>query len=254
VNTNYVLLAAGRGTRIADFSCGMPKSLLEIRQRPALGHILEALVLPQPKEVDVVVVTGHQASIVEAFVSETSGGVARTVRNERYAEDTNILSTSLGVEALRRPEKGYMVIETDIYLEPAGWSYVVEQTKVAKSFWVTRGLYSRELVGGAVKVAEDRRVDKMVYAPVFQQDYVNWEKLLGVVFVAKTEVEMDRSLRQGVIREGISYYYMEPWLRRLSDLPCSALDVTGFNGGSFNTCLDFKKLHEIADDSREGVV
>jgi hypothetical protein len=245
---NVVLLAAGRGSRIASLARGTHKSLLPVAGRSSLERALdEALARPVRQ---VVVVTGDQRESIEGFVRERYGERVSTVFNHRFAEDMNILSVELGVAALRRPEDGYLIVETDLVIAPGGWETVYAGSDPEESFWVTRGFYSRTLTGGAVETDASGRVTGLVYAPVWSPRYDGWQKLLGILYVAAGQVERDRTLRQGALERTCLQYYMNPWVENLDCLPCRGRPMGTFFAGSFN---DPDSYHEVDQRFREAV-
>ena len=194
---NVVLLAAGRGSRLAEFTERTHKSLLPIAGRPALQYLLDETMRCNPR--DVVIVTGHRCDELDGFVRALYPRRIRSVFNERYESDTNILSTYLGVEALANPEAGYLVVETDVVMEPAGWHCVFHGESTRKSEWATGGCYCSDLTGGAVKADPEGEVEAIVYAPKYDARFDGWAKLLGVLYVGVNEVAADRRLRYEAI-------------------------------------------------------
>src|SRR5262249_15262027 len=156
------------------------------------------------------------------------------VHNARFAEDTNILSTALGVDALRAPGAGYAIIETDVVIAPAGWSRVLEVARPERSFWVTAGRDGPDLTGGALRVGPEGNVEGLVYAPVFEERYRGYAKLLGIAYVGQNQVEADRRLRASAMARSIAQYYMTPWMTNLSVLACEARDLSDVFTGSYN--------------------
>lgn len=227
-----VLLAAGRGSRLFSLTEQTHKSLLPVAGRPALQYAIDE-VLARGVE-DVVVVTGDKRSSVEQFVRAHYGNRLTLVFNERYEADTNILSTEIGVTALRHPAEGYLILETDLVVEPAGWQSILAVGAEGGSFWVTRGTYGASLTGGALAADEGGRVTDLVYAPTYDPAYEGWQKLVGALYVGRGQVAMDRDLRQLGIRDSIAQYYMAPWVRHLAKLPCSARSLGGLFAESFN--------------------
>lgn len=238
---NVVLLAAGRGSRLAPLTDQTHKSLLPIAGKPVLGHVLDALLSSDCE--DIVCVTGYRESDLRAFLAPY-GKRVRTVHNERYAEDVNILSTELGVSALRRPDLGYLIVETDIILAAEGWKTILRETQAAQSFWVTRGRYSRQLTGGALAVDAAMRVTGMVYAPVYDERYEGWLKLLGMLYVGPEQVAADRTLRQESMRRTIAQYYMTPWVENLAQLRCMACDLGDVYASSYNDLDAYRRADQ----------
>jgi choline kinase len=238
---NFILLAAGRGSRIAKLTANIPKSLLPIAGIPVLKHIIDNLMKIKNKEI--VVVTGYRHLDVNSYLVNKYGNKIKIVFNEAYEKDTNILSVDLGVDALLNPESGYIIIETDIILEPKGWNQLFKQLNKS-SAWVTFGLYSKILTGAAIHIDKNNSVLQIVYAPIYNKKYDGWVKLLGILIVGEKEVKRDRLLRKEAIRQKIDQYYMGPWVENLDQLPCKIIDLTSYYAGSFNDVISYRKLDD----------
>ncbi len=118
-----VLLAAGRGSRLNELTQTTHKSLLDVGGAPALAWTLDASLNSGEREI--VVVTGYLAEDIESFIqSRYPDRGIRLVSNPDWADDTNIRSAAIGVAALTDRSKGYVLIETDLVLEPTAWSRV----------------------------------------------------------------------------------------------------------------------------------
>lgn len=236
-----VLLAAGRGSRLASLTNATHKSLLPIGGRPALAYTIEALV--SRNVLDIVTVTGDKCEVVEQFVREGWGSRVTVVRNQRFAEDTNVLSTEIGVAALRDPGAGYLIVETDLVIEPSGWSTILDVGDGRESIWVTRGRYSESLTGGALCADEEGRVRSLVYAPQYSAAYDGWQKLLGLLYVGSDQVPVDRDLRRRAIAHTIAQYYMTPWVEHLSSLPCRAKNLEDTFAASYNDLESYRRAN-----------
>ncbi|WP_236966373.1 NTP transferase domain-containing protein [Hydrogenophaga sp. SL48] len=239
---NVVLLAAGRGSRMSPLTDHCHKSLLPVAGKPALQIILDE-VLKGGAE-DVVVVVGHRRADIEAFVQGRYGDAVRCVANERYDEDVNILSVQTGVDALRQPEQGYLIIETDLVMEPRGWRSVLCIEDLGTSFWVTRGRYSQALTGGALDADAQGGVVQLVYRPHYDPACEGWSKLLGILYVGSDAVGQDILLRQQAIGKSIAQYYMMPWVEHLAELPCCARDLEDVYAVSYNDEAAYRRADE----------
>lgn len=232
VPANVVLLAAGRGSRIARLTRDTHKSLLPVAGRSSLERAVDEAVARTAGQV--VVVTGDRRESIERVVRERYGSRVDTVHNERFAEDMNILSTELGVAALRSPGEGYLVIETDVVVGPGGWETIYAVPDPDASFWVTRGRYGRAITGGALEADAAGNVTGLVYAPVWSERFEGWQKLLGVLYVAPAQVARDREIRREALARTCAQYYMTPWVEHLAELPCRAKPLPEAYAGSFN--------------------
>lgn len=227
------MLAAGRGSRIGELTAQTHKSLLPIAGRPCLQRILDGILKTHVQEI--VLVTGYKDGSLREFVSKEYGDAGiKFVHNPSFERDTNILSVDLGVDALSHPENGYLIVETDIVVEPEGWRQIMGVDPSGPSVWITRGSYSRELTGGALRSDKRSNVEKIIYFPNYDSAYEGWQKLLGLLFVGKAQAAVDRTLRKKAIRESIQQYYMTPWCSNLADLPCKALSLGTKLAYSFN--------------------
>jgi L-glutamine-phosphate cytidylyltransferase len=83
-----VILAAGRGARLAPLTDGVPKCLLPVAGRAILDRQLEALARAGVAEVTVV--TGHAADAVDSHIAARPG--IRSVRNPDHATTDNLAS------------------------------------------------------------------------------------------------------------------------------------------------------------------
>jgi choline kinase len=236
---NTILLAAGGGSRLAPLTDYCHKSLLPVAGRSALQRIIDTLMTAGVQ--DIVVVTGHRHADIENFLAGY-GERVRCVHNEHYKQDTNILSVETGVGALHDPQAGYLIVETDLVIEPAGWEKILSIDNATASFWVTRGHYSSELTGGALHADSDGRVQSIVYQPQYEATYEGWQKLLGILYVGSGSVQVDRELRQAAIQSSVAQYYMMPWVRHLDRLPCRALDLGQLFAASYNDPDTYRRI------------
>lgn len=111
-----VILAAGIGRRMHPLSDTCHKALLPIGDATILGRTLDAL--RSHGVDDIVIVTGHRAADIRAFVAERFRSLAvRFVHNERFASTNNIVSLSLAIDALSL-DQDVLLIECDLLFEP----------------------------------------------------------------------------------------------------------------------------------------
>lgn len=218
------------------------KSLLPLAGSPSLQFILDEVL--QAGVSDIVVVVGHRRADIEDFVRARYGDAVRCVANERYDADVNILSVQTGVDALRQPEAGYMIIETDLIMEPRGWRCVLSIDDPCQSFWVTRGSYSRGLTGGALDADVQGEVRQIVYRPRYDPACEGWQKLLGILYVGSGTVAQDMLLRRQAIDRSIAQYYMMPWVENLAALPCRSRGLDDVYAVSFNDEAAYRSADE----------
>lgn len=234
-----ILLSAGRGSRMLPLTEGIPKSLLPVGDRLVLDWLIEAVIERTTGEV--VVVTGYAAEKVVAHLSSRFGSRVATVHNERYVDDVNILSVELGVAALKYPERGYLIVETDLLLDRCAWDQVFSVVNDAAqlSCWVCDGFYNPQLTGGIVHADPLGRIDAVAYQPVYDRAFDGWPKMVGLLLVGPKQVEEDRRLRHAAIEQSIAQYYLMPWREGIACLPSRVLQLQGGFARSFNTEHDF---------------
>jgi len=115
--THVIVLAAGRGSRLGALGAQTPKWLLDVG-----GHVLAERQLSALAGVaSVRVVTGHAAAAVEAFLAARAGTGpgATTLHNPEYARLNNWYSVLLGLRAVVEPQARVVVINGDLFVEPA---------------------------------------------------------------------------------------------------------------------------------------
>ncbi len=105
-----VILAAGRGTRLAGASNGLPKCLIDIGGRPLIHHQLD--VLSEMGVGPVLVVVGYEADRVR----ESLGARVDYVLNPRFASTNSLHSLLL---ASGRIEDPFLLLHGDTLFDPA---------------------------------------------------------------------------------------------------------------------------------------
>lgn len=232
-----ILLCAGRGSRMQPLSTNAPKCMLSVGDKRVIDHLLDAA-LPRVHG-EIVAVTGFGADAVHHHLVSRYGNRVTIAENPRYREDVNILSVQTGVDALQHPERGYVVLETDLLLDQQAWERIFEAMASADSFWLCKGRYHPALTGGIVHADTQGWIDTIEYQPQYNVDYHGWPKMVGVLGVAPAQVEEDRRCRQAAIADTIAQYYLMPWKHNLSTLPCRVVDVGDAFARSFNTADEF---------------
>jgi choline kinase len=233
-----VLLAAGQGERLRPLTETTPKSLLPLAGRSALARAIDAALRHGIE--DIIVVTGFQQDRIEDLVAGEYAGCVRTIHNPLFREDVNIYSVELGVNALLRPEKGYLIVETDLVLERAAWDMIYEAAWAEESFWVTRGRYSSTLTGGIVKAVAGNTISGIAYAPEYDPRYEGWLKMVGILGVGPGQVSTDRACRRRGLERTKKQYYLQSWVEGIADLSCKALDLGDLLFITYNSEKDYR--------------
>lgn len=107
-----VILAAGRGKRLAPMGWDKPKCLLEFGDKTLLDHVIDSLL---PCGVDrVVVVVGYRRELVLKALGKRPVRV-EVVINEQYAETNTINSLYLAREHL---DEDFIYFNADVLFDP----------------------------------------------------------------------------------------------------------------------------------------
>jgi choline kinase len=107
--TEAVILAAGRGSRLAAFTADRPKCLVEVGGAPLIEHQLQMLGMAGIRRVSVV--AGYRAEDVARAVR----GRARVVRNDAWNDTNSLYSLSLCRGHVAGP---LLVMNCDVLIHP----------------------------------------------------------------------------------------------------------------------------------------
>lgn len=218
---------------------GIPKSLLPVGENYVLDCLLQEIL--ERSNGEVVVVTGYGADKVESHLRTRYGSRVTIARNDRYAEDVNILSVDIGVGALAHPERGYVVVETDMLMDAPAWDQIFDGIdETPHSYWVCKGYYGPELTGGIVHVGDDGCIDTVEYQPKYDASFAGWPKLFGVLIVGPEQVEADKRWRATVLETGCNEYYLTSWARGVHELTARVLQLDPGVARTFNTVAEFE--------------
>ena len=102
-----IILAAGRGKRLEDFTKGSPKCLLKIGNETVLEREIKMLISCGIKREDIFVVTGYKSEIVKP-------SCPNEIYNPHFEDKDN--SYSLGL-ALQEVEDDVIVLDADLCFE-----------------------------------------------------------------------------------------------------------------------------------------
>jgi UDP-N-acetylglucosamine diphosphorylase / glucose-1-phosphate thymidylyltransferase / UDP-N-acetylgalactosamine diphosphorylase / glucosamine-1-phosphate N-acetyltransferase / galactosamine-1-phosphate N-acetyltransferase len=120
VSGKAVLLAAGRGTRLASLTADRPKPLLEVAGKPLIAHIVGGMI--QSGLHEFVVVSGHLAEQIEQwctrFATQNPGVTIQTIR-QRHLDGT--AGAMLAARSLLASEDRFMFGWADILMDGANY-------------------------------------------------------------------------------------------------------------------------------------
>ncbi len=116
-----VILAAGRGTRLAGAGLDVPKGLVEIGSETLVGRSVR--LLQQRGITDVLLVTGHQASLYEAFAATRQG--VRCLYNPNYSAMGSLESLCCALNVAAKP---FLLLDSDILYESRGLDALLKES------------------------------------------------------------------------------------------------------------------------------
>lgn len=188
-----IILAAGRGSRLAGATGEQPKCLLQLGGVTLLERQLAALRLVGIR--GITVVTGFQA----ARVAAVCGGLAETLENERYAETNSLYSLWLARPLL---EDGFVVLNGDVLFHSQMLSDLVScrhEDALLVSYRATEPIGDEEM---KVKVRRGCVVDIAKTLPAEETDGEN----VGIARFSPAGARilvglMDDLVRAGSVRE-----------------------------------------------------
>ncbi len=111
-----IILAAGMGTRIQNYTSGMPKSLIKIHGISILEHTLRNLLQLGIHDIEIVVGYEKQA-IIEAIHTMGLPGNFSTTYNNKYASTGTAYSLLKGIE--KSIGGDVLILEADVMFEAA---------------------------------------------------------------------------------------------------------------------------------------
>jgi NDP-sugar pyrophosphorylase family protein len=155
-----VILAGGRGTRLAPYTTALPKPLMPVGDMPILELLIRRLAAAGIT--DVVLAVGHLASLIRAFVGDEFAGATIT-----YSYEDEPLGTAGPLAAIDGLDDAFLVMNGDL-LTDLDFGALVATHRGAASI-ATVGTYQRHVSVdlGVVERADDGSVARYVEKPQF---------------------------------------------------------------------------------------
>lgn len=109
-----VLLLAGIGKRLGEITKHKNKSLIELLDKPLIGHLLDRLVSNNQKEV--LIIIGYKGKGIVNYIDSNYKGIfdLKIVENKKYREANNMYSVWCAKEYLKGKE--FIICNGDIIL------------------------------------------------------------------------------------------------------------------------------------------
>ncbi len=107
-----VIIAAGTGSRLGEYSKDKPKTLVEVSGTPILGYTLNSLI--KEDITDIVIVTGYMGEKIKEFINKNYANKLNVsyVHNDIYDKTNNIYSIYLAKNELVGSD--FMLINSDV--------------------------------------------------------------------------------------------------------------------------------------------
>jgi NDP-sugar pyrophosphorylase family protein len=156
-----VVLAGGRGTRLAPYTAVFPKPLMPLGDHPILEVIL--CQLRSCGFTDVWLAVGHLSHLLEAYF----GDGRRVGLNIRYSQETQPLGTAGPLTLIPGLDEPFLVMNGDVLTDlDYGDMY---RSHIGSNAAVTIGLYSKEVKIdlGVLEVNSDVEIVNYVEKPTF---------------------------------------------------------------------------------------
>lgn len=167
-----VILAAGRGTRLAPMTDDLPKALIPVGGKPLIVHALDGLM--EAGFADFMVVTGYRGDQVE-FELGNGGGAGVDIR---YVRQARLEGTAKAVALAREwiGSERFFVTWTDILVQRSNYLRVVRASRTAEAA-IAVNFTDDPATGAAVYLDSpdgDGLVTRIVEKPARGTSTTNW--------------------------------------------------------------------------------
>lgn len=226
-----LILAAGKGSRMASLTQSNHKSLLPINENDSfLSHLLHQLNEYQLSKV--VIVTGYLSELVKKVVDEYQMRI-QIVYNNKYEIDTNIYSMKIGLDYLSN-EEPIVIFEADTYIDDLALKKIMNESEKNRSLWFTKGNFKPNQYGGILRDDKDLNISDIQIVSEYNDKFKEYKKLLGIQTIGSNEINFYKSQIDIYVKKTIEQYYLIPWIDNLDELPSLSCDLSEFMIESVN--------------------
>lgn len=111
-----VILSAGIGSRLKPLTDKVPKCLVEVANKPILGHQIDLFINNKNVE-EILIVIGYKPNLVRSFIENNYGGKQKItcIENKDFSTTNNMFSLYLTKNYIRGK---FLLINGDVILEP----------------------------------------------------------------------------------------------------------------------------------------
>ncbi len=226
---HVIILAAGAGKRMKHLS-DVPKSLLKIGDTTILARLFSQL--DHAGFHDLSIVVGYRSELVTEEVRRSAGREVRIVENDRFRQDTNILSLTMALGDRTDP---FLVIEADTIFDSRCFTVFQEHQHARRSIWYTRGYFQPHQVGGILKADKQGVISEIQIVPEYCETLAGHKKLANLLLVGQEQAPLFTALLHEACSQTIKQYYLIPWIDNIARLPCYEHDLGTDSVVAFNT-------------------
>ncbi len=231
-----IILAAGQGKRLRTQGPKLPKCLVKIEQTTPLEILLNQLEKFNAESITIVV--GYKSNLIIEKINSLGLDIDIVV-NEQYNEDTNIYSLRLALEKELAP---FTLFEADCVFSDQSFNKISSQSLTENSVWFTCGQFNNNQSGGIIKVSDSGTVEDIKIVDCFDNKYLKYMKMIGVLKVGINELE---SYFQYIVKysdKNKKQYYHQPWIDNIENFKSFSVDLPSNQVFSFNTIDEYNKM------------
>ena len=234
---NIIILAAGRGSRMGAITNKIPKPLSFINGMPAIVLLLEKISKYFPG-CPVSVVVGYKKDLIISTIKKYNLEIdIKFIFNENFANDTNIFSTYLGLKDIN---SNCFIFESDCFFDDSSFERISVQDD--KSYFYTIGDFTKNQVGGIVKVIDNKIIDLKIVKN-YSKDFDGYKKLIGLTKFSKSDLLTYHKLVKKYLNDSYKFYYHQPVIDSLSQFNFFHNSLEDFYSAAFNTADELRTLN-----------
>lgn len=208
-----VIMAGGRGTRIASVNAEVPKPMIEIAGKPILHWQIECLCAQG--YTDIILSVGHLSHIIQTYFGDGSAfGVSIA-----YVVETEPLGTAGALHFLRgRVQEDFLLLNGDLIFDVDIGRFYERHKALGGMATLLTHPNDHPYDSGIILADDSNRVTEWLHkedARTFYRNRVNaglhfLSPAILDLFVEKKRVDLDRDILQPMIASGTLFAYDSP--------------------------------------------
>lgn len=235
-----IIPAAGRSTRVAEYTGGKNKCLIEYENETLIFRLVRQII--QAGCTDITVVLGWQKELVTEALSLVNG--IKFVENPKYNDDKNILSLLLGYP---KDDDDLLIVESDVIISDNCVRHLSALGDSQEVVWTANGIFQPNQIGAILFADGNNQVTEVKYVLEYRHEYKDSFKNLGILFISGKYAKLYRNLLHKYAEKSWQYYFIDPLIDNLHLFPSKMIDFSYTQAGSFNTKDDLMALLERID-------